>query len=233
MPSRMEAGTNNSPLRGGAHRRTPAIVRNSNRWDRSEKRDRSLGPQCYPELGGASDQPLESRELKASIGWGKLWSAPTRKANRSTDRSESELQLSLETSTLKRIGVWGRSPAGPRSPFSPRGFRCHRFTYTERESSVPQSSAGPTAWPSWISACWRAAMSSMASAMRSTVLVVTSRPARSFRCRCPRIEGASWPTRACMRRTPGEDPDGRCPVRHRRGIVRDGSVRTGITDARR
>ena len=58
--------------------------------------------------GGASDQPVGSPEVNASVGWGKLWSAPTREANKSTGRSASELQLSLGTGSLTRIGVWGQ-----------------------------------------------------------------------------------------------------------------------------
>ncbi len=57
--------------------------------------------------GGASDQSVESPEVKASVGWGKPWSAPTREANKSTGCSESELQLSPEMGFLTRIGVWG------------------------------------------------------------------------------------------------------------------------------
>ena len=58
--------------------------------------------------GGASDQPVGSPEVNASVGWGRLWSAPTREANESTGRSASELQLSLEMGSLTRIGVWGQ-----------------------------------------------------------------------------------------------------------------------------
>jgi len=56
--------------------------------------------------GGASDQTVESPEVKASVGW-EAWSAPTREASKSTGRSESELQLSPEMGSLTRIGVWG------------------------------------------------------------------------------------------------------------------------------
>src|SRR5271169_1033833 len=57
--------------------------------------------------GGASDQSVESPEVKVSVGWGKPWSAPTREANKSTGRSESELQLSPEIECPTRIGGWG------------------------------------------------------------------------------------------------------------------------------
>src|ERR1019366_3978334 len=57
--------------------------------------------------GGASDQSVESPEVKVSVGWGKPWSAPTREANKSTGRSEWELQLSPEIECPTRIGGWG------------------------------------------------------------------------------------------------------------------------------
>src|SRR5260370_35859592 len=38
--------------------------------------------------GGGSDQSVESPEVKASVGWGQPWSAPTREASKSTGRSE-------------------------------------------------------------------------------------------------------------------------------------------------
>jgi hypothetical protein len=39
---------------------------------------------------GAGDQSVESPDVKASVGWGKTWSAPTRGASKSTGCSESE-----------------------------------------------------------------------------------------------------------------------------------------------
>ena len=44
----------------------------------------------------------------------------------------------------------------------------------------------------------------MASAVRSTDLAVTSRPAKAFICSAAMVEGRLQPTSACMRRTPGE-----------------------------
>src|SRR5258708_33961036 len=58
--------------------------------------------------GGASDQSVESPEVKASVGWGQPWSAPTREASKSTGRSESELQLSPEMGSLTRSGGGGK-----------------------------------------------------------------------------------------------------------------------------
>ena len=57
--------------------------------------------------GGASDQAVESPEVKASVGWGKPWSAPTREANKSTGCGESELQLSPEMGSHenRRVGA--------------------------------------------------------------------------------------------------------------------------------
>ena len=56
-----------------------------------------------------------------------------------------------------------------------------------------------------VSSCWRAAMSApIASAVRSTALVVTARPASSFICWRPWSNGASEPTTDNMRRTPGD-----------------------------
>src|SRR5664280_1333826 len=54
---------------------------------------------------GASDQAVESPEVKASVGWGNPWSAPTREANKSTGCSESELQLSPEMGFPTRVGA--------------------------------------------------------------------------------------------------------------------------------
>ena len=46
----------------------------------------------------------------------------------------------------------------------------------------------------------------MASAARSTDLVVTSNPARSFHLLTAMSERRpAWPTKACIRRTPGEN----------------------------
>jgi len=73
--------------------------------------------------GGASDQPVESPEVKASVGWGEPWSAPTREASKSSGRSVSELQLSLETGSLTRIGVWGR-------------WKCRDFPYASKASVI-------------------------------------------------------------------------------------------------
>jgi hypothetical protein len=73
--------------------------------------------------GGASDQPVESPEVKASVGWGQPWSAPTREASKSTGRSESELQFSLEMGSLTRIGVWGI-------------WKCRDFPYVSKASVI-------------------------------------------------------------------------------------------------
>src|ERR1017187_3476767 len=72
---------------------------------------------------GASDQAVESPEVKASVGWGNPWSAPTREANKSTGCSESELKLSPEMGFPTRIGGWGR-------------WKCRDFPYTSKASVI-------------------------------------------------------------------------------------------------
>jgi len=72
---------------------------------------------------GASDQAVESPEVKASVGWGEPWSALTREANKSTGCSESELQLSPEMGFPTRIGGCGR-------------WKCRDFPYTSKASVI-------------------------------------------------------------------------------------------------
>jgi hypothetical protein len=73
----------------------------------------------------------------------------------------------------------------------------------------------------------------MASAVRSTALVVSSRSAKSFSCWRSSSNEPAWPTTACLRRTHalGRILCFQCPAPHRRGIVHGGSastiVRTG------
>ena len=78
-------------------------------------------PSCHVAIsgGGASDQAVGSPEVKASVGWGKPWSAPTREASKSTGCSESELQLCPEMGFPTRIGGWGR-------------WKCRDFPYTSK-----------------------------------------------------------------------------------------------------
>src|ERR1035438_10315893 len=84
----------------------------------------------------------------------------------------------------------------------------------------------------WISSCSRRAMSApIASAVRSTASVVTSRSASSFICWRPWSKGASCPTMACMRRTPGEVSVSSMSSSTSAGNWPVGSASTGSRDA--
>ena len=54
---------------------------------------------------GAGDQTVGSPEVNALDGWMQIWSAPTRRASKTTGRSVSEPWLSRENLSLTRIGV--------------------------------------------------------------------------------------------------------------------------------
>ena len=86
-------------------------------------------------------------------------------------------------------------------------FNLSEFPFTRSAVTLlDEEYKDPLLRETYWSVTWRAAISSpIASAVRSTALVVTSRSARSFSCWRPCSKGASWPTTACMRRTPGED----------------------------
>jgi hypothetical protein len=86
--------------------------------------------------GGASDQAVESPEVKASVGWGKPRSAPTREANKSTGCSESELQLSPEMGFPTRIGGWGRLEV-PRLSVHVEGQRHRRRNWVHAADELP------------------------------------------------------------------------------------------------
>jgi hypothetical protein len=53
---------------------------------------------------GEGDQPVESPEVKVSVGWAKAWSDPPKEASNSTGCSKGELIAPKRGSHRKRIG---------------------------------------------------------------------------------------------------------------------------------
>ena len=83
----------------------------------------------------------------------------------------------------------------------------------------------------WISSCWRAARSSpIASALRSTALVLTSRSARTLICSRPWSNGAAAPTTATCGARRARPPCPPHPALHRQGTVPDDNASTGNRD---